>query len=173
MKQTFQVCKFALTLFVLVANVAVGLWTAAPARAETHAQMQQRVLNEILAQHADVLKQCDAACVEGWLVGAPWLRLFAERNSLPVDDVVKAAISWNFEWGVQFETTHAANTDCRARSTLQDNKCAPTIYDWQTAYADNGEAFRARFDATPMLFKVNDWSERRYFRLSQEYGGLY
>ncbi len=153
--------KARLTIHILFALALLAVLTlfvvtdpAPPAQAETRDQMQQRVLQEMLQQHPDVVAGCDAGCVQNWLAGAPWLKPLAERNRLPVDDVVKAAISFNYEWGIQFERLYGR---------------PPTNDDWQFAYTSNGEAFRAKFDATPVLFAVDTWTENRYFRMKQEY----
>ena len=162
-----------------LAFVAFLLWlTPQPIAAETIEQMRMRVVGELKSQHADVLAGCDQACIDNYITGP--LRKLAERtNPYPrslvsewVNDVVLADISLNYEWGIRFEMTKAANTDCRMRSTPANNVCAPTDYDWAWAASDNLEDLRKRLDATPEIYRVQNHEAKR-FELKWEYGGAY
>lgn len=131
-----------------------------------------QVIQDMQNQHPDVWNACDAVCVNaalkdnGW-----WITPLAVQKGVDPATVAKYAVTWSYDWGIRFEQTKAANTDCRAKSTPTDNKCAPTMYDWVNAYADNIAQIGYNIQASPQIFAVNTWSDNRFYRAKLEYGG--
>jgi hypothetical protein len=152
------IVKVLFAVALLIELTAFATVSAPRADAVTTLQMRLEIANAMIDQHPD-LPPCDAGCTQAWIdSGNQWLVPFAERVGLPLETVVRAHQSWSYDWGVQFERLY---------------KRPPTAYDWANAYADNMEAFRARFDVAPQMFAVNRWSDEHYFRLKHEYGGPY
>ena len=159
-----------LILIVMLLAALLG-FTQIAGNAETVPQLRLRLFQEAQQKHPDIWNGCTATCLDARVKAEPWLTGLAIQANVPITDLVKYDVVRGFDWGLNFENTKAANTDCRAKSTKDVNLCAPTIYDWQYSYIDNGEQIRAELAASPVLTAVNTWTENRYFRLKREYGG--
>jgi hypothetical protein len=162
-----------ITLVLLLAMAMVSPLLAVSADAETVPQMRLRLFADAQARQPDIWNKCDAVCIEARVASAPFLVGLAKQANVAIADLARYSVVRSYEWGLNFENTKAANTDCRAKSTPTDNKCAPTIYDWTYGYADNAEALRYELAASPVVFAVNEWATKHYYRLKMEYGGPY
>jgi hypothetical protein len=144
-----------LLIGLLLLVITIGAQTV---NAETVQQMRARVAAELIAKQSVAVAACDATCLANWQAGGAWLVPLAGRIGLPVDTVVKANLAYTIQWGYDFE---------------RQFKRPPTIDDWVYGWADRNEQFRAFFDVSPVLYRVNRWAELKDAQLKKEYGGAW
>lgn len=109
---------------------------------------------EAQQRHSDVWANCNQACIDDRLAGAPFLRGLAIRADVDLNDLVRYAVVRSYEWGLNFEALYGR---------------PPTEYDWIYAYADNAEALRYELDTSPNVFIVNFWAGNHQFTLNGAY----
>ncbi len=144
---------------LLLAFLATATVALAPALvAETTPQMRVRLFAEARQRHPDVWDGCDQACVDARLAAEPFLAGLARQANVSLDDLARYSIVRAYEWGQNFERLYQR---------------PPSIYDWTNAYTSNAEQLRYELAASPVIFAVDNWAERREYRLKQEYGGPY
>lgn len=153
-----RVILFGFALSLLVLMFAFALTEPAPAaQAETRTQMQLRVVAGYIDKY-DLNRTCDQTCVGTREQENSWLVPLSRQLGIEHNTLTRASIGHAIDWGFSFEKLYGR---------------PPTIDDWVYAWPSIGEDFRYKLNATPPLFKVDNWVERRQLRYAQEYGGSY
>lgn len=138
-------------LIIFCVVIGLLLVTASVADAESP-------LDAARARHTDVWNACDQACVDARIASMQFIVPLALRARVDVADLARYSIVRDYEWGQAFERLYGR---------------APTQYDWIASYTGRVEQLRYELSATPSVFAVDEWAQKRYYRLKLEYGGPY
>lgn len=137
-------------------------------------------------QTQEVWSLCGDGCVNDILKdNGFWIKPLAKTlneksgqpNAFTDADVARYAQLFSWNKGVVAEDDCKKNLirDAEARGAFPTQKqfdsCAMTMDKWVAMYADIVDATQKSFDVPPPVFAVNEWSDRRFWKLTCVYGG--